>query len=96
MQAKSVITFYRLNTQEAQNFEWEEADRFVGQHYGGNAVCANVGYFDIEPEVLAASVPVWMSKDPDFCEMLEQESAVGANFFFVAPIVGKPLWGHAC
>lgn len=94
MTDKSVITFYRLSVDNVQDMTWEEASKFVDRHYGRRATCANVVHTDLEPEDLATCVRVWRTNDKDFRAAITQEKASGANFIFVAPVVGNPMWGH--
>ena len=94
MTDKSVIIFYRLSVDNVQDMTWEEASKFVDNHYGHRATCANVFHTDLEPEGLASCVRVWRTNDEDFRSAIKQEKASGANFIFVAPVVGKPVWGQ--
>ena len=93
MEDKSVIVFYRLATECWQDMTWEEADEYVGKHYGREAICRNVGHTPIEPEILAECVPFWLLNDVEFRALVKREREFGANFLFVSPVVGAPIWG---
>jgi len=94
MQDKSVITFYKLFSHHAANMTWQEASKFVAENYGREAICADVVHTNLDPVGLASCVAVWMLKDEDLREEIEQKRMQGVNFLFVAPVVGNPVWGH--
>lgn len=95
MTYRSVITLYRLSVDNVQDMTWEEASQFVDRHYGRRATCANVVHTDLEPEELVNCVRAWRTKCKNFRADIKQEKAAGANFLFVVPLNGEPMWGYA-
>jgi len=95
VEEKSVITFYRLQTTDAEKLSYEDAAKFVDKNYGKKAICMQVFHFRDEPLYLAKFIENIILGTPPLKNDIENLTYSGANYMFVAPVVGEPIWGRA-
>ena len=90
--SKSVITFYRLPptaTQDGVETAWAAV-----VDPAQNTSMSHVIPLDAPPNRAASDVALWVGNPKsEFNYVIEDQVAAGANYLFVAPTVGAPVFG---
>ena len=90
---KSVITFYQLKLDAEANTSLDALDEFISNGTPDNVSCKDVYQMQVPLNDLATRLEVMCREDEALLAKIREELRGGANYMFVAPVVGKAIKG---